>query len=117
MSTKTPRFAYALTAAAGGLLAAMTLGAASASADVWTIDIVPGGGNPPPEVVSVSGMPPFDLTTIEQGQFGMTDHHDDVLTEAYVQGVLSDTQSFGFTNQLFVANGENPFFPAHSVLD
>lgn len=64
-----------LAAAAAGLLAAVSFSTAIANAEVWSI--ANGGddglGDPAPSVVSVSGMPPFDQTLVEQGEFLIND--------------------------------------------
>jgi hypothetical protein len=115
MPTDARHFATAAAVAAGGLLTAMSSSFGTAAADVWTIT---DAGGVPPEVISVSGMPPFDQTVLEQGTFGITHlFPNGGFSEFIPSGVLSVTQSFGFTNEDFVSNYSGyVVFPDHSVV-
>jgi hypothetical protein len=116
MTSNAHRFMTATAAAVGGLLAAMSLSSAIANADVWTIDSAV--TYPYPEVLSVSGIPPFDQSVLEQGTVGVTHVQSEVDTTYIANGVLATTQSFGFSNEEFIANSAvGPDFPDHSVVD
>jgi hypothetical protein len=108
-------FALALTAVAGGLLAAMSVSSGIAGADVWSIETATDDGYDAPAVLSVSGMPPFDQTLIEQGYFGVYDHDLGVIDDN--SGILTSTDSFGVINQDLVVNSYNLDVPDHSVID
>jgi hypothetical protein len=120
MSQRVRRPLLAVTTAFGGIITALSLSSATASADAYSIGPAPSIYDlPAPEVISISGMPPFDLTATEAGWFGIVNHLPDggTLTDV-VNGVLNETQSFGFTNQLLVVDGvTNPVVPANSVID
>ena len=111
----THRIMFACTAAAGGLLAALSFSTAPAGADVW--DLVDVGT--PPDLLSESGMPPWYQSVLEEVSIGAVDHQSaDLHPEFLVQGLLSSTNSFGVTNEDFVVvNGDDFYLPDHSVID
>jgi len=117
MPIRTQHVVTALAATAGGLLATAMLSAATASADVWTIGPATAENYAPPEVLSASGIPPFDQTVVEQGVFSVDDFYSAGNTDYFVTGVLTSTQSFGFDNAEFISNATNGFFPNHAVVD
>jgi hypothetical protein len=113
MPMKTRRYMFAFTAAAGGLLAALSFSTATARADDWAIG--PADGFPAPDLVSESGMPPFDQTFLQQGLFDVTVPSGVVET---TDGQLSTSDSFGAINQDFVSDDAlSTDVPNHSLID
>jgi hypothetical protein len=115
MSLNARRVASSLTIAGGGVLAAISL-AAPATADVWSIDPTVYGF----DIVSQSGMPPFDQTVLEDGSFRVVHVFPDGSTGGYSpSGLLEVTHSFGMTNDdLVVASSSaGSYLPDHSVID
>jgi hypothetical protein len=107
------RSMFAFTAAAGGLLAALSISTATAHADDWAIG--PVDGLAPPELLSESGMPPFDQTFLQQGLFELTIPSGE---EDATDGQLSTTDSFGVINQDFVSDDSlSSAVPTHSIVD
>jgi|GEM_PF-4655121 hypothetical protein len=114
MPMNTHRFMFALTAAAGGLLAALSFSTATARADDWTIG--PAVGFVAPDLLSESGMPPFDQSFLQQGLFNLTDLESG--QGQITSGLLSTTDSFGTINQDFVSTSQlNAGLLNHSVID
>jgi hypothetical protein len=110
------RSILALSAAAGGVFAAMSFGAGTATADngVWIINP---DSDSPAEIVSESGMPPYYQTTVEQGDFFLEHlHADGSLYAGPANGVLYFSNDFGMTNQDLVIGGGSEFEP-NSVID
>jgi hypothetical protein len=112
MPMKTRPYLFVMTAAAGGLLAALSFSTATARADDWAIG--PADGFPAPDLVSESGMPPFDQTFLQQGLFDVTVPSGVVET---TDGQLSTSDSFGAINEDFVSDDSLSDFSNHSVLD
>jgi hypothetical protein len=109
------RFMFALTAAAAGLLAALSFSTANGRADVSTIGDASALGFTPPDLLSESGMPPFDQTFLEHGVFLVPLPSG---VEETTDGQLSTTDSFGAINQDFVSDDSlNADVPNHSVID
>jgi hypothetical protein len=116
MPMNTRRFMFALTAAAGGLLAALSFSTATARADDWSIGDPSEIGLPSPDLVSESGMPPFDQSFLEQGLFLVTNLSTD--EGDATSGLLTTTDSFGTINQDFVSTDPlNTDIFNHSVID
>jgi hypothetical protein len=114
MSMTIRRSMFALTAAAAGLLAALSFSTATARADDWTIGDA-GDAFPSPDLVSESGMPPFDQSFLEHGLFEVTDPSG---AGQVTDGQLSTTDSFGTINLDFVSDDSlNSEVPNHSVID
>ena len=105
---------FALTAATGGLLAALS-SSAVASADEWAI----GAGDAPAQIISEAGMPPLYQDVLEQGTFSLVDRGPTETDEIFASGLLSSTNMFGMTNEDFVISSSTDSLvaPAHSVID
>jgi hypothetical protein len=119
MPMNSRRSLHVSTAAAGGILAAMSFATVIASADTTDVTIGP-VGSPGPELLSESGMPPFDQSFLEQGSFYVTyTYTNDVNSySTAVDGQLSTTDSFGLINQDLVSTDNlTSTYPTHSVVD
>jgi hypothetical protein len=111
----THRFMFALTAAAAGFLACLSFSTATARADDWTISSA-GDAFPSPDLLSESGMPPFDQTFLQQGLFEVTNVTSGAAE--VTDGQLSTTDSFGTINEDFVSDDSlNADVFNHSVID
>jgi hypothetical protein len=114
MSQHAHRPQLAVSTAVGGILAALSLFSATASADEWEIS---GTGN---DILSVTGTAPWDQTIIETGQFEATDITPG---DAYLGGIsfsnalLTTTYALGVTNQELVGYDEFGSVPHHDVFD
>ena len=118
---RTHRVAFALTAAAGGLLAALSFSTASASADVdalqWIIE--PSYDD---TIVSTGGMAPFDQSIVESGgfAFGIINPGGSSYEYEETGQLINYTDIFGFHNEDFVISEGNELFPVlttGSVID
>jgi hypothetical protein len=115
---KTRRFVTTLATAAGGIFAAVSFATATATADFTEVSIGPASGFAAPELLSESGMPPFDQSFLEQGSFYVTYTTDVASSSTAVDGQLSTTDSFGLINQDLVSTDNlTSEYPIHSVVD
>jgi hypothetical protein len=116
MPMNSRRALYVLTTAIGGTFAAMSLTTATATADYTQVTIGSAGS---PELLSESGMPPFNQSFLEQGSFSITlSNSEGGSYSTGLDGQLSTTESFGVINQDLVSTGDSADgYPVHSVFD
>ena len=106
--------ALTVTAAAGGLLTAMSLSAGTAQADDYSITPL----DPGTDVVSETGMPPFYQSVIQQGTFEVErDFTGGGSAAGSISGTLYTDNSFGMSNEDFIVSSGTLGIPDHSVID